>query len=140
MKQEIWGGYSILNSQGKDEYDATFTNLKSSHFLHHLRNKDDHWQLRAFRQNMAGRQEQIVKLPKNPVNGSYFGQCTCGADKTDAVPCEYLDAFVLSAVIHPQITPMNVMSIWWKRTKWREQFPLDLYTKANITIKSVKEG
>jgi len=46
----------------------------------------------------------------------------------------------LSAVIRPQVTPMNVMPIWWKRKQWREQFPLDVYAEANITIKSVKEG
>ncbi len=105
-----------------------------------MRDKDDHWQLRGFRQNGAGRQKQIVKLPKDPVNGSYFERCTCGADKTDAVPCEHMAAIALSAVIRPQITPMNVMLIWWKRKQWREQFPLDVYAKANITIKSVKEG
>ena len=27
MKQEAWGGNSILTPWGKDEYDATFTNL-----------------------------------------------------------------------------------------------------------------
>ena len=65
-----------------------------------------------------------MKLPKNPVNGSYFGRCTCGGDKTDAVPWEHMAAIALSAVavIHPQITPMNVMPIWWKRKQWREQF------------------
>ena len=81
-----------------------------------------------------------MKLPKNPVNGSYFGRCTCGANLTDTVPCEHMAAIALSAVIHPQITPMNVMPIWWKRKQWREQFLLDVYAKANITIKSVKEG
>ena len=112
MKQEARGGNFILTPQGKDKYDATFTNLNSSHFLIHLRDKDDHWQLRVFRQNVAGRQEQIVKLPKNPINWSYFGRCTCGMDKTDAVPGEHMAGIALSAVIHPQITPMNVMPIW----------------------------
>jgi len=32
------------------------------------------------------------------------------------------------------------MPIWWKYKQWREQFPLDVYAKANITIKPVKEG
>jgi hypothetical protein len=32
-------------------------------------------------------------------------------DKTDAVPCEHMVAIALSAVIRPQITPMNVMLI-----------------------------
>jgi hypothetical protein len=142
MKQEAWGDNSILTPWGKEEYDATFTNLNPNHFLFHVCDKDEHWQVRVLRQNVAGQQEQIVKLsiPKNPMNGSYFGRCTCGADKTDAVPCEHMAAIALSAVIRPQITPMNVMPIWWKRKQWREQFPLDVYAEANITIKSVKEG
>jgi hypothetical protein len=49
-------------------------------------------------------------------------------------------AIALSLMIHPQITPMNIMPIWWKRKQWREQFPLDVFAEANITIKSVKEG
>ena len=43
-------------------------------------------------------------------------------------------------MIRPQITPMNVMPILWKRKQWREQFPLDVYAEANITIISMKEG
>ena len=140
MKQEAWGGNSILTPRGKEEYDATFTNLNPSHFIFHLRDEDDHWQLRVFRQNVPGRNEQVVTLPKNLVNGSYFGRCTCGADLTDAVPCEHMAAIALSSVIRPQITPMNIMPVWWKRKQWREQFPLDVYAEANITIKSVKEG
>ena len=37
MKQEAWGGNSILTPRGIDKYDATFTNLNSSLFLYHLR-------------------------------------------------------------------------------------------------------
>jgi hypothetical protein len=37
-------------------------------------------------------------------------------------------------------TPINVMPMWWKRKQWRLQFPLDLYSDTNITMKSVKEG
>jgi hypothetical protein len=140
MKQEAWDGNSILTPWGKDEYDATFTNLNPSHFIFHLRDKDDHWQLRVFRQNVPGRNKQIVTLPKNLVNGSYLGRCTCGADMTDVVPCKHMAAIAFLSVIRPQITPMNIMPIWWKRKQWREQFPLDVYAKANITIKSVKEG
>ena len=140
MKQEAWGGNSILTPWEKDEYDATFTNLNSSHFLFHLCDEDDHWQLRVFWQNVAGRQEQILKLPENPVNGLYFGQCTWGADKTDAVPCEHMGAIALAAVICPQITPLNILPIWWKGKQWREQFSLDVYADANITINSMKEG
>jgi hypothetical protein len=61
-------------------------------------------------------------------------------DKTGAVPCEHMATIALSAVIRPQITPMNVMLIWWRHKQWREQFPLDVYAEANIIIKSAKEG
>jgi hypothetical protein len=64
----------------------------------------------------------------------------CEADLTDAVPCKHMAAIALSSVICPQITPMNIMPIWWKQKQWREQFPLDVYAEVNITIKSVKEG
>jgi hypothetical protein len=110
MKQEAWGGNSILTPRGKDEYEATFTNLNPSHFIFHLRDEDDHRQLRVFRQIVPGRNEQIVKLPKNPVNGSYFGRYTCGVDLTDTVPCKHMAAIALSSVIRPQITPMNISS------------------------------
>ena len=56
------------------------------------------------------------------------------------MPCKHMAAIALSAVIRLQITPMNVMPIWWKHKQWREQLPLDVYAEANITIKSVKEG
>ncbi len=39
---------------------------------------------------------------------------------TDAVPCKHMAAIALSSVISPQITPMNIMPIWWKRKQWRE--------------------
>ena len=58
----------------------------------------------------------------------------------DAVPCEHMAAIALSSVIGPQITPMNVMPVWWKRKQWQVQFPLDVYADANITIKSMKDN
>jgi len=81
-----------------------------------------------------------VTLPKYPVNGSHFGTCTCGATQTNAVPCEHMSVVALSAIIRPQISPMNIMPIWWKRSQWRLQFLLETCPKAKITIKSVKEG
>ncbi len=48
MKQEALGGGYVLTPWGEEEYNATFTNLLSSHFLFHLRDYDDHWQMRVF--------------------------------------------------------------------------------------------
>ncbi len=48
-----------------------------------------------------------------------------------------LDFIAFSHLTHfalPQITLINVMSMWWKRKQWQLQFPLDLYSDTNITM------
>lgn len=140
MKKEAWGGSSILTPRGMEEYEATFSNLHTRHFSLRLKEYDDNWTVYVKRINVSGKREEIVTLPKAPVDGSHFGRCTCGAPQTDAVPCEHMSVIALSAVIRPQIDPMNIMPFWWKRSHWRLQFPLETCPEAKITIKSVKEG
>ena len=62
-----------------------------------------------------------VIIPKELTKGSYFGQCTCGLSKRDAVPCEHMAAIVVSSRIGV-LTRNNIMSFWWKRAQWRKQF------------------
>jgi hypothetical protein len=81
-----------------------------------------------------------VRSSKEAVNGSFFGTCTCGADKTNAVPCEHMAAVALSSCLCPQITPISIMPFWWGREKWRKQFPSDLYCDGSTTMKSIKDG
>jgi hypothetical protein len=104
MKQDAWGGTSILMPRGLQEYEATFTNLSASHFIFNMHEHDDHWQVRVLQHNVPGAREQIVKMPKSPVNGLYFRTCTCGADRMDAVPCEHMAAIALSLVIVNRFT------------------------------------
>jgi len=47
MKQDAWGGTSILTPRGLQEYEARFTNLSASHFIFNTREHDDHWQVRV---------------------------------------------------------------------------------------------
>ena len=47
MKKDAWGGTSILTPWGLQEYEATFTNLSTSHFIFNMREHDDHWQVRV---------------------------------------------------------------------------------------------
>ena len=51
-----------------------------------------------------------------------------------------LTSYPSSPPLSPQISPLNIMPIWWKRSQWRLQFPLETRPDANITMKSVKEG
>ena len=82
MKKEVWGGSSILTPRGNEEYEATFTNLHPRHFSFWLKDYDDKMEVRVKRINVTGKREEVVTLPKEPVNGSHFGTCTCGAPQT----------------------------------------------------------
>ena len=76
-----------------------------------------------------------VIIPKEPTKGSYFGQCTCGLVKRDAVLCEHMAAIVVSSRIGV-LTRHNIMPFWWKRAQWQEQFPREVTEQcfANMEI------
>jgi hypothetical protein len=79
------------------------TNLSPGHFIFNLCDHDDHWQVRVLQHNVAGTKEQIVKLPKSPVNGSYFGACTCGSDElSGGIPADV-----------PKIFPTFIQGSLW---------------------------
>jgi hypothetical protein len=92
------------------------------------------------RDNVERAKPHYVRLPKEAVDGSFFGTCTCGADKTDAIPCEHMAAIALSSRLSPQITPISIMPTWWGREQWRKQFPSDVYCDGSTTMKSLKDG
>ena len=83
--------------------------------------------------------ERTVTLPKEPVRGSYFGLCTCGVGRRDAVPCEHMAALAASSRL-PGGTHHNIMPYWWIRSNWRRQIPQDVLTANNITIGSIKSA
>jgi hypothetical protein len=140
MKQEAWGDDSLLTPCRKDEYDSTYTDLFSHHYTYNVTDVETHWQLRVQRYNVDRAEPQYVRFPKEAVNGSFFGTCTGGADKTDAVPCEHMAAVALSSCLCPQITPISIMLTWWRREQWRKQFPSDVYCDGSTTMKSIKDG
>ena len=90
MKKEVWGGSSILTPQGIEEYNATFTHLHPRHYSFRLKDYHDNIEVSVKRINVTGKREEVVTLPKEPVNGLHFGTCTCGAAQTNAVPCEHV--------------------------------------------------
>jgi hypothetical protein len=127
MKQEAWGDDSFLTPRGKDEYDSTYTDFFPHHYSYFVSNVETHWQVKVQRDNVERAEPHYVWFPKEAVNGSFFGACTCGADKTDAVPCEHMAAVALSSCLHPKITPISIMPTWWGREQWRKQFLSDVY-------------
>jgi hypothetical protein len=140
MKQEAWGDDSFLSQRGKDEYDSTYTDLFPHHYSFFVTDVKAHWQVKVQRNNIERAELHYVRFPKEAVDGSFFGTCTCGADKTDAVPCEHMAAVALSSRLCPQITPISIMPTWWGREQWRKQFPSDVYCDGSTTMKSIKDG
>ena len=122
MKQKAWGGESALTPHEKEEYDITYTDLVPSNFTFNFTHNANYWQIRVQRTGV-GCALQNVKFPKEPKFGSYFGTCTCGADKVDAIPCDHMAAIALSSRLRPHITPMSIMPYWWLREHWQRQFP-----------------
>jgi hypothetical protein len=139
MKQEAWGDGLFLSLRGKDEYDSTYTDLFPHHYSFFVRDVETHWQVKVQRNNVERAEPHYVRLPKEAVDGSFFGTCTCGADKTHAVPCEHMAAVALSSRLRPQITPISIMPTWWGREQWRKQFPSDVYCDGSTTMKSIKD-
>jgi hypothetical protein len=141
MKQEAWGDDSgHLTPRRKDEFDSTYSDLFSHHYTYNVTDVETHWQVRVQRNNIDRAEPQYVRSPKEAVNGSFFGTCTCGADKTDAIPCEHMAATAISSCLHPQITPISIMPTRWGREQWCKQFPSDLYCDGSTTMKSIKNG
>ncbi len=52
-----------------DDGGATFTNLHPRHFSFPLKDIDDYMEVRVKRINGPGKREEVVTLPKYPVNG-----------------------------------------------------------------------
>ncbi len=139
QKQQAWGGDSMLTPCEHEEYDSTFKNLHSSMYNFVCTDCDHSW-VCCVQRTVRGSAPQTVTFPKLLVNGSYFGTCTCEANKTGVAPCNHMAAVALSMAISLQITPVNIMPIWWKRTQWRSQLPSDVYAEANLTIQAIKTG
>jgi hypothetical protein len=140
MKQEAWGDDSFLSLRRKDEYDSTYTDLFLHHYSFFVSNVETHWQVKVQRNNVERADAHYVQLPKEAVNGSFFGTCICGADKTNAVPCEHMTTIALSSQLRPQITPISIMPTWWGREQWRKQFPSNVYCDGSTTMKSIKDS
>ena len=76
-------------------------------------------------------------IPKEATYGSYFGECSCGVDKRDGVPCDHMAAIVKSARV-PVLTIYNIMPYWWTRKTWQLQFPLEEEPVCNVRLEQIK--
>jgi len=114
QQTNAWSTDSIFSWCGEKEYDETFQNLNHSQFRIIINEREDEWVCLVKRIEDRG-PERTVTLPKEPVRGSYFGLCTCGVDRHDAVPCEQMATLAASSRV-PGVTHHNIMPYWWMRS------------------------
>jgi hypothetical protein len=98
--------------------------------------KDDRYEVVESRRAQPNKMFYVV-IPKEPVNGSYFGRCSCGVDKRDAVPCDHMAAIVVSSRI-PMLMRINIMPYWWTRATWKLQFPLEQKPVCNVNLEQIR--
>ena len=78
-----------------------------------------------------------VIIPLDGKHGSRFGTCTCGKPATDGVPCDHMVVVAKSSSIEG-LTRIQMMPHWWITVHWREQYPLQLNCRGDISMETVK--
>jgi hypothetical protein len=134
--KNAWLLNNELTSRGDKEYSEVFDGINYQDYtINILDLGDEAWECTVIRRLVSGVAKHKVIIPKEPTKGSYFGQCTCGLTKRDAVLCEHMAATVVSSRIGV-LTRNNILPFWWKRAQWQEQFPSDITPEcfANMEV------
>jgi hypothetical protein len=78
-----------------------------------------------------------VTIPKVPTKGSYFGRCTCGLAQRNAIPCEHMDAVVVSSRI-PALSQTNIKPFWWMCAQRQLQYGKDVSAECFANMEVVR--
>ncbi len=134
QRAKAWSSDSFLTPCGTVEYEEVFEGINALDFTITNVSQNKSYECTVCR-NMTSSRRPMGKLVvlKQPVNGSFFGTCTCGVDKRDSIPCEHMAALVVSSRI-PDITGHNIMPYWWTTDQWKRQFPLNTVANCNTNM------
>ncbi len=98
--KNTWLLENKFTPRGDKEYSEVFDGVNYQDFTINILDRgDEAWKCPVIRRLVSGVAKHKVIIPKEPTKGSYFGQCTCGLSKRDAVPCEHMAAIVASSRI-----------------------------------------
>ena len=112
QQTSAWALETELSPRGKKEYREVFDGINYQDFtINIVECGNETWECSVTRRLVNTAQKNMVIIPKVPTKGSYFGQCTCGLPKRDAVPCEHMAAIVVSSRIGV-LTQHNIMPFW----------------------------
>jgi hypothetical protein len=139
QQTNAWSVENELSPRGEQEYSEVFEGINYREFTIYIMDRgDEAWECTVTRRLIGAVAKHKVIIPKEPTKGSYFGQCTCGLSKRDAVPCEHMAAIVVSSRIGV-LTRNNIMPFWWKRAQWRKQFPREVTAQCFANMEVVRE-
>jgi hypothetical protein len=89
-----------VSPRGEQEYSEVFDGINYREFTINIMDRgNEAWECTLTRRLISAVAKHKVIIPKELTKGSYFGQCTCGLSKRDAVPCEHMAAIVVSSRI-----------------------------------------
>jgi len=129
-----------LSPRGEKEYTEVFEGINYQDFtINIVERGNEAWECSVTRRLVNTAHKNTVIIPKLPTKGSYFGQCTCGLAKRDAVPCEHMAAIVVSSRIGV-LTRHNIMPFWWKRSQWQEQLPQDVTPECYANMEVIRDN
>ena len=90
QQTSAWSKNGLFSPRGQIEFDETFNDVNHRKFRIGVTEMQEHWSCSVKRIEDNKGPDHTVRIPKIPIRGSYFGSCTCGVDKRDAVPCEHM--------------------------------------------------
>jgi hypothetical protein len=94
QKRSGWAQANHLTPCGDKEYHEVFHGVNYREFSINVVERDESWECSVKRLHNTLAQRHTVSIPKEPTRGSFFGECTCGLVRRDAVPCEHMAAVV----------------------------------------------
>ena len=115
QQTSAWSKNSLFSPRGQIEFDETFNDVNHRKFRIGVTEMQEHWSCSVKRIEDNKGPDHTVRIPKIPIRGSYFGSCTCGVDKRDAVPCEHM-AVVAAGSRVKDVTRENIFPYWWTRS------------------------
>ena len=112
QKNNAWAQDTDLTPRGDKEYDEVYNGVNYREFSINIVERLTSWECNVKRLHTTLAQNHTVIIPKEATRGSFFGECTCGLARRDAVPCEHMAAVVCSSRI-AGLTRLNIMPFWW---------------------------
>ena len=137
QKNNAWAQETDLTPRGDKEYDEVYNGVNYREFSINLVERLTSWECNVKRLHTTLAQNHTVIIPKEATRGSFFGECTCGLARRDAVPCEHMAAVVCSSRI-AGLTRLNIMPFWWTRKQWQQQFPQEVTSFCCANMEEIR--